>query len=125
VRHSLTIFKPSGLLIMSATAHRLTAVGGTAILVCRGIVQISARSGSDQLGGHCHSSYIGRKPGKNPCDLSFVFQPLIGADLTACFGGRLPVLMAGDLNAKHMDWNSQLITFRGKSYVILPTRNPF
>jgi hypothetical protein len=31
--------------------------------------------------------------------------PLIGADLTACFGGGLPVLMAGDLNAKHVDWN--------------------
>ena len=25
--------------------------------------------------------------------------PLIGADLTACFGEGLPVLMAGDLNA--------------------------
>jgi len=31
--------------------------------------------------------------------------PLIGADLTACFGGALPVFMAGELNAKHMDWN--------------------
>ena len=40
-------------------------------------------------------------------------RPLIGADLTACFGGGLPVLMAGDLNAKHVDWNSRL-TRRGK-----------
>ena len=38
----------------------------------------------------------------------------IGADLTACFGGVLPVLMAGDLNAKHVDWNSRLTTRRGK-----------
>ena len=30
-------------------------------------------------------------------------RPLIGADLTACFGGGSPVLMAGDLNAKHGD----------------------
>jgi hypothetical protein len=30
-------------------------------------------------------------------------RPLIGADLTPCFGGGLPVLMAGDLNAKHVD----------------------
>jgi hypothetical protein len=30
-------------------------------------------------------------------------RPLIGADLDACFGGGLPVLMAGDLNAKHVD----------------------
>ena len=37
-------------------------------------------------------------------------RPLIGEDLTACFGGGLPVLMAGDLNAKHEDWNSRLST---------------
>ena len=37
-------------------------------------------------------------------------RPLIGADLTACFGGGLPVLLAGDLNAKHVDCNSRLNT---------------
>jgi len=41
-------------------------------------------------------------------------RPLIGGDLTACFDGGLPVLMAGDLNAKHMDWNYRLNTIRGK-----------
>ena len=41
-------------------------------------------------------------------------RPLIGADLTACFGGELPILMPGDLNAKHVDWNSRLTTIRGK-----------
>jgi hypothetical protein len=41
-------------------------------------------------------------------------SPQIGADLTACFGGGLPVLMAGDLNAKHVDWNSRMTTRRGK-----------
>ena len=41
-------------------------------------------------------------------------RPLMGADLDACFGGGLPVLMAGDLNAKHVDWNSQLSTRTGK-----------
>jgi len=41
-------------------------------------------------------------------------RPLIGADLTACFGGGLLVLMAGDLDAKHVDWNSRLNTRRGK-----------
>jgi hypothetical protein len=30
-------------------------------------------------------------------------RPLIGADLTANFGGGLPVLMASDVNAKHVD----------------------
>jgi hypothetical protein len=41
-------------------------------------------------------------------------RPLIGANLTACFGGLLPVLMAGDLNTKHVDWISRLTTSRGK-----------
>jgi len=41
-------------------------------------------------------------------------RSLIGADLTACFGGGLPVLLAGDLNAKHVDSNSRLNTRRGK-----------
>jgi hypothetical protein len=42
------------------------------------------------------------------------YRPLIGADLSACFGGGLPVLIAGDLNAKRVDWNSRLNTRRGK-----------
>jgi hypothetical protein len=41
-------------------------------------------------------------------------RPPIGADLSACFKPLLPVLMAGDLNAKHMDWNSRLSTRWGK-----------
>ena len=41
-------------------------------------------------------------------------RPLIGADLSSCFGWRLLVLMNGDLNAKHVDWNSRQSTRRGK-----------
>jgi hypothetical protein len=37
---------------------------------------------------------------------------LIESDLTECLSGGFPVLMAGDLNAKHTDWNSRLITAR-------------
>jgi hypothetical protein len=51
-------------------------------------------------------------------------RPLIGADLTACFGWGLPVLIAGDLNVKHADWNSRMTTRRGNSYVIMPTGIP-
>ena len=40
-------------------------------------------------------------------------RPLISSDLSACPGGGLPALMARDLNAKHMDWNSRLTTTRG------------
>jgi hypothetical protein len=52
------------------------------------------------------------------------FRPLIGADLTACFGGGLPLLMAGDLNAKHVEWNSGRLRDGGNSYVIMPTGSP-
>ena len=41
-------------------------------------------------------------------------RPLIGADLSACLSGELPILMPGDLHAKHMDWNSRLITTTGR-----------
>jgi hypothetical protein len=39
-------------------------------------------------------------------------RPLIESDLTDCLSGRIPVLMAGDLNAKHKDWNCRLTTAR-------------
>jgi len=35
-------------------------------------------------------------------------------NLNACFGGGLPVMMPGDLNAKHLDWKSRVNTRRGK-----------
>jgi hypothetical protein len=38
---------------------------------------------------------------------------LIESDLSECLSGGFPVLMAGDLNAKHTDWNSSLPTVRG------------
>jgi hypothetical protein len=41
-------------------------------------------------------------------------RPLIEADLTACFGRGVPVLLADDLNYKHVDWNSRLNTRQGK-----------
>jgi hypothetical protein len=41
-------------------------------------------------------------------------RPQIEADLSAFQSGGLPVLMAGDLNAKHVDWNSRLIKTRGR-----------
>jgi len=41
-------------------------------------------------------------------------RPLNGADLSACFDGGIPVLMAVDINAKHVDCNSRLSTRQGK-----------
>jgi hypothetical protein len=37
-------------------------------------------------------------------------RPLIGEDLNAYFGGGMPDLMAGEINDKHVDWNSWLTT---------------
>jgi len=41
-------------------------------------------------------------------------RPLIELDLSACLCGGVSFLMAGDLNAKHMEWNSRLITTGGR-----------
>jgi hypothetical protein len=49
---------------------------------------------------------------------------MIGVDMAVSFGGGLPVLVAGDLNAKHGNWKLRLSTRRGNSYVTMPTRTP-
>jgi hypothetical protein len=41
-------------------------------------------------------------------------RPIVGLDLSECFGGGFPVLIAGVLNAKHVDWNARQTTTRGK-----------
>jgi hypothetical protein len=41
-------------------------------------------------------------------------RPIVGSDLSACFGGGFPVVMAGELKAKHVDWNSRPTTTRCK-----------
>jgi hypothetical protein len=75
---------------------------------------LSARPGPDPLGGTAIQVILAGKPVKVLATYLAPPRPLITADLTACFGGRSPVLMAGDLNAKHVDWNSRLTTRRGK-----------
>jgi hypothetical protein len=46
--------------------------------------------------------------------------PLISSDLVSCFSGGMPVVMAGGLNAKHIDWNAQLTTTTRNSSAIMP-----
>lgn len=36
--------------------------------------------------------------------------PVIDLDLSACFSNGDPILMAGDLSAKHLDWNPRPTT---------------
>jgi len=49
---------------------------------------------------------------------------LIGSEHTACVCGGLPVLLAGDLNAKHVDRNSRLSAGRGNSHMIMRMETP-
>ena len=86
---------------------RLTAGGGTVIPVGRGIVHHSVPvPGLTHLAG---KPVIAIAAYRSPS------RQLIGADLTACFDGGLPVLMAGDRIAKHVDWNSRLSTRKGEA----------
>jgi hypothetical protein len=62
---------------------------------------------------YVHVTFAGR-PVKTLAAYLSPSRPLIGADLTACFGGGFPVLMAGDLNAEHVDRNLWPTTSRGK-----------
>jgi hypothetical protein len=50
-------------------------------------------------------------------------RTLIDSDLTECLSGGFPVLIAGDLNAKHTDRNSRLITSRGSFLCDYTNRN--
>jgi hypothetical protein len=63
------------------------------------------RPRSDPVGSKCHTCYVGYWLGQNP--------GLVPLALSACFGGGLPILMAGDQNAKYVDRNSQPTTTRG------------
>jgi hypothetical protein len=104
---------------------RLTAGGGIAILVRRGIVDHSVTvPGLTHLEATAIQVTMAGRPVKILAVYLSPSHPLIGADLTACFGGGLPVLMAGDLNVKHVDWNTRMTTRRGNSYAIMPTGIP-
>jgi len=97
------------------STDRPTAGGGTAILVSRGIVNNSVPvPGLTHLEATAAQVTLAGRPVKILGGSLSPSHSLIRADLTACFGGGLPVLVAGDLNAKHVDWNSLLTTRRWK-----------
>ena len=95
--------------------HRLTAGGGTAILVRLGIVHHSVSVPDlTHLEATAIQVTLAGKPVKILAAYISPSRPLIVADLSVCFGGGLSVLTAGDLNDKHVDWNTWLSTRRGK-----------
>ena len=88
--------------------------GGTAVLVRRGIIHHSVPVPDvTHLEATPTQVPLAGRPVKILAYLS-PSRPLIGADLDACYRSWLSVLLAGDLNAKHVDWNSRLSTRRGK-----------
>jgi hypothetical protein len=88
-------------LLANYVCHRTdrpTAGGGTAILVCRGIAHHSVPiPGLTHLEATAIQVTMAGKPVKILAAYLSPSRPLIGADLSACFGRGMLVLMAGDL----------------------------
>ena len=102
------------LILLCLPQHRPTAGGGTTILFRRFIF-------------HHSETVLSLTHVQAPADrrvkiLAAYVSPshlLIGAKMSACFCRWMPVLLVGDLNAKHVDWKSLLSTRGETSYVIM------
>jgi hypothetical protein len=103
---------------------RPTVGGGTAILVRRGIdnyaVPVSGLQHRETTAMHL---VLATRPMKLVAAYLSPTRPLIESDLTERLNGGFPVLIAGDRNAKHADWNSRLITARGSLLRYYANRN--
>jgi hypothetical protein len=93
---------------------RPTPSGGTAILVHKGRDHYAVPvSGLQYLEATAIHLVLVTRPVKLVSAYLAPTRPLIESDLTECLSGGIPVLMAGDLNAKQKDWNSGLTRARG------------
>jgi hypothetical protein len=93
---------------------RPTPGGGTAILVHKGIDHYAVPvSGLQYLEATAIHLVLATGPVKLVSAYLAPTRPFIESDLTDCLSGGILVLVAGDLNAKHKDWNSRLIPARG------------
>jgi hypothetical protein len=93
---------------------RQARVGGKAILVRRDIDHYAVPvSGLRHLEATAIYLVLANRPVKIVAAYFSPTRPLIESDQNECLSGGLPVLMVGDLNAKHTDWNSRFITTRG------------
>jgi len=86
---------------------------------------LNVRSRPDPLVGYYHPSYIGRQTGVNHCGLLFAFPPTDRSGIDRLFRREIADLMAGDLNARHVDWNSRLNTKRRKLLRYYADENSF
>jgi len=88
-----------------------TTTGGTAILVRRGIEHHAVPvQGLQYLEATAIQVMLANRPAKILAVYLSPSRPLIDSDLSACLGGGLPVLMAGDLKTENFEWNSRLTT---------------
>ena len=88
--------------------------GGTITLVRRGIDHYSVPvSKLRQMEAITICVNIGGTPVKLMAVYLSPLRSLVDADLFECIGGGTPVILAGDLNDKHKDWNSRLNSPRG------------
>jgi hypothetical protein len=98
--------------------------GGTAILVRRGIDHYALPvSGLQHLEATAIHLLLSTRPVKHVAAYLSHARPSIDSDLTECLSRRFPVFMAGDLNAKHTDWNWRLITAMGSPLRDYANRN--
>jgi hypothetical protein len=102
---------------MNYVCHQLdrpTRGGGTVIDVRRGIDQYAVPILSLQhLEATAIHLVLATRPVKFVVACLLPTWPLIELDLTECLSRGFPILMVADLNAKHKDWNSRLITATG------------
>ena len=99
--------------------------GETALLVHRGIEHHAVSvPGLRNLEAAVTGIKLAGKPAKILAVSLSLSRPLIKSDLSTCLSGRLLILMAGDLNAKHIDWTTRLTTLRGKLLRDYADRHP-
>jgi len=93
----------------------LSEVGGRDILVRR---DTDHNTVTNQSLKHLEDTAIQDTLVSKPVKILAVYpspsRTLITLDLSDCLGGDFPILMAGDLNANHVDWKSRAIMPRGK-----------
>jgi hypothetical protein len=88
--------------------------GGTAIFVHKGIGLYAVPVlGLQYLEATAIHIVLATRPVKLVSAHLSPTRPQIEADLTECLSEGIPILMEGDLKAKHTVWNSGLITATG------------
>jgi hypothetical protein len=104
-----------GLKTVCHRTDRPTEGGGTAIMVRRGIDHYAVPVlGLTQLEATAVHIMLASGTLKILAVYLSPSRPIVGSGLSACFGEGFPILMTGDVNAKHVDWHSRLATTRCK-----------